>query len=167
MTAIAESPTTPITPVAPEPAPRGGGRGAEMRQGLAGIAGDIGLPVGTYYALHALGVSDTVALGAGALAAAARIGVSALRTRRVTAFSVLMLTVYAVGLGLTFVSGDPHLMLAKDSVGTAVVGAGFLISLLGARPMLLAAMESTQPARAEELAARYRDEPGEIGRAHV
>ena len=134
-------------------------RAAAVRSTLAGVAADVGLPVGTYYALHALGASDTVALLAGTVAAGARVAVVAIRTRRVTAFAVLLLAVYAFGLAMTFVNGDPHFLLVKESFGTAVVGLGFLASLLTNRPMILESMKSIPSKRNEDLVARYATEP--------
>ena len=133
---------------------------AASASGWRGLAADIGIPVGVYYGLHAVGVADSTALLCATLAAGARLAVTVVRTRRVSAFAMLMLGVYAVGLVLSFVSGDPRFMLLKDSVGTAVVGVGFLASLLTARPLLLAAVENARPAQAAELARRYASQPG-------
>ncbi|WP_433801401.1 VC0807 family protein [Actinomycetospora sp. CA-084318] len=133
--------------------------GSDVRRSLGGLLLDVGLPLGTYYGLHALGVGDTTALLAATVAAGARIAAVAVRARRISAFAAVMLGVYGVGLAASFVTGDPKLMLLKDSVGTAVVGLAFLASLLVGRPLLLAAMESTGTARAVDLRRRYEQEP--------
>ncbi|WP_157647580.1 VC0807 family protein [Actinomycetospora chiangmaiensis] len=127
---------------------------------LRGLLLDVGLPVGTYYGLHLLGVGDSTALLAATVAAGARLAVTAVRTRRVSAFAALMLAVYAVGLAASFITGDPRLMLLKESVGTGIVGLGFLVSLVVGRPLVLAALESTSPARAEEVGRLYATAPG-------
>ncbi|WP_285593025.1 VC0807 family protein [Actinomycetospora sp. NBRC 106378] len=147
ITAITSKPATPSST-------------SEGGQGLRGLLLDVGLPMGTYYGLHALGVGDATALLAATVAAGVRIVAVAVRTRRVSAFAALMLGVYAVGLAASFVTGDPRLMLLKDSVGTAVVGVGFLVSLVVGRPLVLAALESTSPARAEEVGRLYATVPG-------
>ncbi|MDL5157855.1 VC0807 family protein [Actinomycetospora termitidis] len=141
----------------PAPAPASS---TGMRSSLRGLLADVGLPMGTYYGLHLLGVGDSTALLAATVAAGVRVGVVALRTRRLSAFAALMLGVYAIGLAASFVTGDPHLMLLKDSVGTAVVGIGFLVSLALDRPLLLAAMEGMNPAKAVEARRAYEDMPG-------
>lgn len=46
-----------------------------------------------------------------------------------------------VGLLLTFVSGDPRLMLAKDSGISSAIGIGILVSVALGRPMMSAAMK--------------------------
>lgn len=127
--------------------------------GLRGVLADVALPMGTYYGLHALGCSDQVALLAATVAAGVRVGIVAVRARRLSGFAALVLGVYAVGLVLSFVSGDPRLMLLKDSAGTAVVGLGFLVSLLGRTPMALTAIESARPAHAAETLRLYRENP--------
>ncbi|MFC5062334.1 VC0807 family protein [Actinomycetospora atypica] len=122
---------------------------------LRGVAADVALPMGTYYGLHALGLSDQTALLAATVAAGARVALVAVRSRRLSGFAALVLGVYAVGLVLSFVSGDPRFMLLKDSAGTAVVGLGFLVSLLGRVPMALTAIESARP----EIGRLYRENP--------
>ncbi|MEV6850689.1 hypothetical protein [Actinoplanes sp. NPDC051411] len=62
---------------------------------------DLGLPAATYYALHFAGVGDTVALMAGTGAAGVRLAGVALRSRRLSPFSLLMGAVFGVGLLLT------------------------------------------------------------------
>lgn len=148
----AEPPTRPMPP-------RRSTRGREVRAAMAGLAADVGLPVGTYYAMHALGASDTVALLAGTLAAGARMAVVAIRSRRITPFSALMFAVYAVGLGLSLVSGDPHFLLVKESFGTGVVGLGCLASLVVGRPLILEAMENLPTSRSADVVGRYATEP--------
>lgn len=130
-------------------------RGAALRRTFAGVALDVGLPVGTYYALHALGATDTTALLAGTVAAAVRVAVVAVRSRRLNAFAILMLAVYAVGLAATFIDGDPHMLLIKDSLGTAVVGVAFLVSLVVGHPMILESMKVVPTPHSDDLVRRY------------
>jgi hypothetical protein len=133
---------------------------------LRGLAWDVGLPVATYYALHLLGVSDWVALLASTLVAALRVVLVALRQRVLNPFATVMLLVFGIGLALTFVSGDPRFLLVKESFVTGAVGLTFLVTALrGRRPLTLAAQQSWQPLRADELAAEYRDEP-DVRRGH-
>jgi hypothetical protein len=142
----------------PAPQERSSARGA-VRGSLTGLAADVGLPVGTYYVLHAFGASDTVALLAGTLVAGARMAVVAIRSRRITPFSALMFAVYAVGLALSLINGDPRFLLVKESFGTGVVGLAFLVSLVVGRPMILETMRNLPTSQSADLVRRYATEP--------
>lgn len=123
---------------------------------VRGLAWDVGLPLVAYYALHLLGASDWVALLTASFAAALRIVWAAVRDRRLNLFAVIMLVVFAVGLALAFVGGDPRFLLLKDSFVTGAVGLTFVVTTLFDRPLTLAAMQSFTPAKGEFLAERYR-----------
>ncbi|SDR92693.1 VC0807 family protein [Microlunatus soli] len=128
--------------------------------GVARLAVDVGLPLVTYYSLHAFGVSDRVALIAAAVAAGGRLLWEALARRRVTWFAAVMLAVFGAGVLLTFTGGDARMILLKDSVGTAMIGTVFLLSLLGREPFTLSSSHSWRPGQAEQLAALYGTVPG-------
>ncbi len=82
------------------------------------------------------------------------------RARRVTWFGAVMLAVFGIGLVLAVVGGDPRVILLRDSFVTGGVGVVFLLSLLAARPLTFAALQSWQPAKAAELDAMGDDAPG-------
>ncbi len=125
-----------------------------------GLAWDVGLPLVAYYGLHLAGVGDWAALLVATSAAAARIGWVAVREGTLNLFATVMLLVFGLGLGLTFLSGDARFLLLKASIVTAAVGTTFLITgLRGRRPLTLAAQQSWSPARAAELAHEYRTDP--------
>jgi hypothetical protein len=65
---------------------------------------DLGLPTATYYALHLAGVGDAAALMAGTGAAGVRLAVVAVRSRRLSPFSLLMGAVFGVGLLFTLLT---------------------------------------------------------------
>jgi hypothetical protein len=83
----------------------------------------------------------------------------AVRSRHVTWFAAVMLAVFGAGAALTFTGGDARVLLLKDSATTAMIGAVFLVSLLGERPLTLSAAETWRPAQAQRLAELYRTEP--------
>ena len=144
-----------------EPAPGTASASTAGRFGpLLGLAWDVGLPLVGYYGMHALGASDWAAL----LVATGLAGVRLLwvfaRNRRVTWFGAVMLAVFGIGLVLAVVGGDPRFILLKDSFTTGGVGVVFLLSLLAARPLTFAALQSWQPATAAELDAIWDDAPG-------
>jgi len=77
--------------------------------------------------------------------------VVALRRQRVTWFAALMLTVFGLGLLLTFLGGDARFLLLKDSAVTAGVGVVFLLSAAPGRPLTLSAAQTSQPWHAAAL----------------
>lgn len=129
------------------------------RAQLAGLACDVGLPLLGYYTLRGFGASDWAALLAATAAAGARLAWVAVWTRRITWFAAIMLSLFGAGTALAFVGGDPRVLLLKDSASTAMIGAVFLISLIGEHPLTLSAAQTSRPALAERLAALYRSEP--------
>jgi hypothetical protein len=146
---------TTITAARTTAAPASAGRGAM----LSGLLWDVGGSVGAYYALHALGASDWMALLAAAAVAGGRIAWVALRDRSLNAFASVMLVVWGVGLALSFVAGDARFLLLKDSVTTAAIGIAFLVSITMGRPLTLAAAKSWTPGGAAELEHLFRTNP--------
>ena len=80
--------------------------GISRRTMARGLALDVGLPVVTYYALHAAGVSNWFALLAATLVAGARIVLVAAGQRVLNALGLVMLVIFGLGLALTFATGD-------------------------------------------------------------
>ncbi len=133
---------------------------------IRSMAADLGLPVITYYGLHALGAGDTTALLAGTLAAGARLVWVAIRSRTVSYFSMVMGAVFGVGLLFTLLTGDARFLLIKHSVMSAVIGVLFLVTAYrGSKPLTLSAQQSFMPAKASELAAEYATNPA-VRRGH-
>ncbi len=63
------------------------------------------------------------------------------RRSKTRSFAALILFVNVVGLALGFVSGDPRLMLVKDSGVSSAVGIGVLVSVPAGRPMMTEALK--------------------------
>jgi hypothetical protein len=133
--------------------------GISRRTMARGLALDVGLPVVTYYVLHAAGVSNWFALLAATLVAGARIALVAIRQRMLNALAFVMLVIYGLGLALTFATGDVRFLVLKDSIGTGVLGLLFLCFALAGHPLTLAATRTWAPERAAAMAERYRTEP--------
>ncbi|GAA4595172.1 hypothetical protein BJY16_001580 [Actinoplanes octamycinicus] len=124
------------------------------------MAADLGLPVLTYYGLHALGAGDTAALLAGTVAAGVRLIWVAVRSRSLSHFSIVMGAVFGVGLLFTLLTGDPRFLLIKHSAMSAVIGTLFVVTAWrGAKPLTLSAQQSFMPAKATELATEYATNP--------
>ncbi|MFD9007414.1 VC0807 family protein [Streptomyces sp. NPDC059582] len=103
---------------------------------------DVAVPIGSYYLLKdALGMSTLMALGLSSVAPAVRTTWGVVRQRRVNAFAALILCVNVVTLLLSFVAGDPRLMLAKDSGVSSVIGIGILVSVALGKPMMTDGMK--------------------------
>lgn len=122
----------------PGSARRGGTAGDPTGSGpplLVTVLVDFGVPIGLYYGLTAAGVSDVVALTAGAVVPAAATLVRFARTRRVDVLGVFVTTMLVLSIVVSVVGGGPRLLLVRDGWLTGVAGLGFLVSLRGRRPL--------------------------------
>ncbi|MFH9676428.1 VC0807 family protein [Streptomyces sp. NPDC017405] len=103
---------------------------------------DVALPLGSYYLFKsAFGMGTVAALGWSSVVPAARTLWGLVRERRTNALAALILVVNVVSLTLSFVSGDPRLMLAKDGAVSSTVALGILVSVRLGRPMMTAGMK--------------------------
>ena len=103
---------------------------------------DVAVPIGAYYLLKdGFGLSTFAALAWSSVVPALRTGWAAVTERAVNGIAGLILVVNVVSLVLGFVSGDPRLMLAKDSGVSSTVGIGILVSVVLGRPMMTAALK--------------------------
>ncbi|MEV1064263.1 VC0807 family protein [Streptomyces sp. NPDC050263] len=103
---------------------------------------DVAVPLGSYYLFKsAFGMSTFAALAWSSVVPAGRTLWSAVRERTVNGLAGLILVVNVVGLVLSFLSGDPRLMLAKDSGVSSTVGIGILVSVALGRPMMTAGLK--------------------------
>ncbi|MFF4591377.1 VC0807 family protein [Streptomyces sp. NPDC001388] len=96
---------------------------------------DLGVPIGLYYGLTAAGVSDVLALTAGAVVPGAATLVRFARTRRVDVLGVFVTTMLVLSIVVSLAGGSARLLLVRDGWLTAVAGLGFLVSLRGRRPL--------------------------------
>ncbi len=139
--------------------PPGGVRGSRSLSAMLGLFWDAGLPMLAYYVLRLAGVSEWTALLAATFVAGARVAWVAVRSRRVTWFGAMMVLVFGIGLALAFITGDPRLMLAKNSVSSALIGSCFLVSLAFDRPLTLIAFQTWRPGDAQMWHTAYVSEP--------
>ncbi|MYR63415.1 hypothetical protein GTY54_46875 [Streptomyces sp. SID625] len=103
---------------------------------------DIAVPLGSYYVFKdAFGTSTFAALAWSSAVPALRTVWSLVKERRANALAALILFVNVVSLLLSFVSGDPRLMLAKDSGVSSTVAIGILVSVFLGRPMMTAGLK--------------------------
>src|SRR5215217_6970972 len=83
---------------------------------------DVLVPVGIYFGLRRAGAGNVLALTAGAFVPALRVLISIVRDRRVAGLAAFVLGVFALSIALAFVTGNAHLVLAKESVFTMLAG---------------------------------------------
>jgi hypothetical protein len=119
-----------------------------MRPAVAMVLLDIAGPLVVYYALHALGVDDLVALTASAVPPLAHLVGTGLRERRLPPIAVLALLALVAGLASALVAGSPRELLARDAWISAPFGLWMLITLRG-RPFCFTVTQTLLPRRAE------------------
>ncbi|MFF3917789.1 VC0807 family protein [Streptomyces sp. NPDC001852] len=103
---------------------------------------DVAMPLGSYYLFKdAFGMSTFAALAWSSVVPAVRTVWGLVKERAANGLALLILVVNVVGLVLSFVSGDPRLMLAKDSAVSSTVGIGILVSVWLGKPMMTAGMK--------------------------
>ncbi|MEU4208936.1 VC0807 family protein [Streptomyces sp. NPDC026206] len=138
---VTEAPAT-TDPAAPAPAAPGGTtRRRALAESLAPLVVDALVPMGAYYVLSGgFGMSTLAALAWSSVLPAGRTLWGLVRNRRLNGLAALILTVNAVGLLLSTVTGDVRLMLAKESAGSGVVGLVVLASVFAGRPLMTAGL---------------------------
>jgi hypothetical protein len=134
-------------PVSPAPAPEAARapaapRGSGPKTSLLPLLLDVGVPLGSYYLLHsAFGVSVVAALAWSSVVPAARTIYGLIRDRELNALAALMLVVNVVGIGVSLATGDPRLMIAKESGVSSVIALAILISVALRRPLMSAGLK--------------------------
>ncbi|OLL76411.1 putative membrane protein [Pseudonocardia sp. Ae168_Ps1] len=106
------------------------------RELLATVGIDVVAPLAVFYGLRASGVGAGTALLAGAAAPAVRASYVLVRHRRVEWFAVLVLVLCVASAATSLVSGDERVLLARDGLVTAALGATLLVTVPTARPAL-------------------------------
>ena len=115
---------------------------AAPKSSLLPLLLDVGAPLGGYYLLHnAFGVSVVAALAWSSVVPAARTIYGVVRERELNALAALMLVVNVVGIGISLATGDPRLMIAKESGVSSVIALAILISVALRRPLMSAGLK--------------------------
>ena len=110
------------------------------RAGLRNLVLDVAVPVGSYYLARAAGCDLFAALIISSALPLVRTVVAVVRGQKLDGLALLVLAVNAVSLGISFWSGNPRFMLAKDGAVTSVLGIAILASVLAGRPLMTAGM---------------------------
>jgi hypothetical protein len=141
-----------VAPAVPAPDPDAPPRGPGAREASQGGAGvlrslrplavDIAIPLGTYYLLRdGLHLSLWVSLAASSIFPAIRSAAGIAAQRRLNVLALLMLAVNLAGLGVSFATGDPRWMIAKDSAISSVIALAILVSVAVRRPLMTAGLK--------------------------
>ena len=132
---------------------------ADRRPDLAGalrpLVIDVGIPLGTYYLLRdGFGVSLWLSLALSSIGPAVRAIAGLVAERKLNLLAVLMLAVNLAGIGISFLTGDPRAMIAKDSIVSSVIAFAILGSVMLRRPLMSAGLKPYMTrGRAERIAA--------------
>lgn len=132
---------TDPTNAAAEAARSGGGRLAFAR--MLGV--DVALPLALFYGLRAAGVGAWWALLIGGLPAVIQLGVGLIRHGRVDRMSLFGLSLLVAGTLTGLLTADTRLLLARESLVTAVVGLWILGTVWAQRPVLFTATVRVMP----------------------
>ncbi|MEU8224086.1 VC0807 family protein [Kribbella sp. NPDC048915] len=127
---------------------------------FAGLALDAGLPLAVYYGLRAAGASAWLALVVGGAASLVRLAYVMVRRREVSQVSLFSLSILVAGTLVGLLTGDPRLLLARESYLTAIVGLWILCSLFRPHPVIFTATLAVMPPdQAAEWRRKWDDEP--------
>ncbi|WP_237555098.1 MULTISPECIES: septation protein IspZ [unclassified Streptomyces] len=136
-----------------------------LRQRMAGqLLFELVLPLGSYYGLRAAGAGQWLALVAGGLLVLPWIAYGIVRQRRVETMAVFTLSLVVVGGLLSMITGDPRVLLLRDSWLTGAIGLWVLGSLFTRRPFMMTASRGIVIAKVGEAGlvaweARWDAEP--------
>jgi hypothetical protein len=112
-----------------------------MATALRPLLIDVAAPLAAYFVLHnAAGLSVWVSLALSSIIPAVRAVAGIAADRTLNLLAALMLAVNVAGVAVSFWTGDPRMMIAKDAVISSVIGAAILISAALGRPLMTAAL---------------------------
>lgn len=117
---------------------------------------DIALPLALYYGLRMMGVNQWLALVLSGALPLTRLIYQVIRERKVEWPTVFSLSIILTSTLVSLLTGDPRLILARESYFTALVGLWMLSTLIfNARPFIYSATIQILP---EETAASWRED---------
>ena len=112
-------------------------RRRDLAAALRPLMLDVGIPVGTYYLLRdAFGVSLWLSLALSSTGPAVRAIAGLVAERTLNLLAMLMLAVTLAGIAVSFLTGDPRTMIAKDSIISSVIAFAILGSVVLRRPLM-------------------------------
>src|SRR5947209_4691319 len=131
------------------------GRSTLLRSILSLLIIHVAIPYGCNTLLKANPASDATALALAAVAPALEAMVSVLRSRHINIISLFVLGGLVVGIIATFLGGDPHVLLLRQSLFTGALGLTCFGSLFFPRPLMFLVGRSLIAGNDPEHIARY------------
>ena len=131
----------------------------DKRKFLIGLLWDVGLPAGVYYGGRALGYDVLPALIAGGAVALVRVAWVAAVRRRLDGVGVLVGASFAVLLVLSLFTGDPRILLARESVLSGASGLLLVGSCLFSRPLIYTLARKVNAAKTADWEERWASQP--------
>ena len=115
---------------------------ADLLTSLRPLAIDVGVPLGSFYLLHdVFGLSLWLSLALTSIPPAVRAVAGFAAERKANLLALLMLAVNLAGIVVSFLSGDPRAMIAKDSLVSSVIAIAILTSVVLRRPLMSAGLK--------------------------
>ena len=102
---------------------------------------DLGVPLGSYYLLRKLGVDLVPSLALSSVVPGVRAVVGLVRDRTFNGLATLIVVVNVVSIAVSFWTGDPRIMLAKDGAVSSTIGIAIMLSVLVGRPLMTAGLK--------------------------
>jgi hypothetical protein len=137
----AQTPAALGAPASPAD-PGSAGRRPDLAAALRPLLIDVGIPVGTYYLLRGgFGVSLWLSLALSSIGPAVRAIAGLVAERKLNLLAVLILAVNLAGIAVSFLTGDPREMIAKDSIVSSVIAFAILGSVVLRRPLMSAGLK--------------------------
>lgn len=152
--------------VAGDPAATGS-RVSPQREIFVSLVVNAVAPIAVFYGLRAAGVDQWTALMLGLIPPAAKAVHSVVTKRRIDMLAGLVVTALLLSVGLSFLSGSPRTLLARDGWITAVVGIWILLTLPRTPYYLYALRTFTGGTLREQINAAWRDTPAFRRVVHV
>ncbi|MGW4249276.1 VC0807 family protein [Nocardia sp. NPDC004722] len=100
------------------------------RAALANLAINVVAPIALFYGLRAGGVDQWAAVTLGVLPPTAYTAWTVVTRRRVDALALFTIGVLVISVAVSFLTGSPRFVLAKDGWVTGVIGLGLCATLL-------------------------------------
>ncbi|MEO3872199.1 VC0807 family protein [Nonomuraea sp. B12E4] len=126
----------------------------DKRALLMGLLWDIGLPAAAYYACRGLGAEAWLALVAGGAVALARVACIAVTRRRLDGVAAIVAVTFVLLLAMSALTGDPRILLARESLLSGALGLLLLGSCAVGRPVLYGLVRRLNSGN-QELLARW------------
>ncbi|RKT20232.1 hypothetical protein BX285_4718 [Streptomyces sp. 1114.5] len=127
---------------------------AAKRALVKSLVFELALPLGGFYVLQGVGLSQWAALLVSSLLLVPWLVLGMVRSRRIEVMPVFTLLMIVVGALMSMVSGSPRVLLVRDSWVFGVLGIWVLGTLATQRPFMLTAARSIVAAKIGEAGAQ-------------